>query len=254
MTKHVRVEKADCVLTIRFNRPERKNALTPGMFVSICDGMDRAANDPEIRVLVFTGDGGNFSTGNDVSAFPAKPSAGEETLPYRFVRGLVQAPVPVIAGVEGVAAGIGATMLLLCDAVIATPATRVIFPFINMALVPEAGSSLILTELLGYTRASDLLLSGEPIDGKKALDFGIASKLVKPEDLEQAIADKAAHYAGLPRAAVERTRRLLRGDTSRLVQRIEDEQTELFECFVSAEHKEAVSAFLDKRPPDFSKC
>lgn len=253
MTEHVLVEQADSVLTIRLDRPKRKNALTPEMFVSICDAMDQAAGDPEIRVLTFMGDGGNFTTGNDVSAFPAKPSAGEETLPYRFVKGLVNSPVPIIAGVDGVAAGIGATMLLHCDSVIMTSSARVVLPFINMALVPEAGSSLILPELLGYTRAADLLLSGEPLDATRAFEFGIATKIVESEELGQAVGNKAAHYARLPRAAAERTRRLLKGDTTRLMRRIEEEQTELFKCFASEEHKEAVSAFIEKRPPDFTK-
>lgn len=253
MTGHVLIETDNGVLTICLNRPERKNALTPDMFGEICDGMDQAASNPDVRVLAFKGDGGNFTSGNDVSAFPAKPAPDEETLPYRFVRGLINSPVPVIAGVDGVAAGIGATMLLLCDAVIATPGTRVILPFINMALVPEAGSSLILPELLGYTRAADLLLSGEPLDGTRALEFGIATKIVESEELAQAVANKAAQYTRLPRAAVERTRKLLKGDTDRLLQRIEEEQTQLFKCFASEEHKEAVSAFLEKRAPDFSK-
>lgn len=253
MTERVLIELENGILTIRFNRPKRKNALTPEMFVKICDGMDRAASDPDIRVLVFMGEGGDFTSGNDVSAFPAKPSPGEETLPYRFVKGLINSPVPVIAGVDGVTAGIGATMLLLCDAVIATPETRFILPFLKMALVPEAGSSLILPELLGYTRAADLLLSGEPLDGTRLSEFGIATKIVGSKDLVQVVADKAAHYARLPRAAVERTRRLLKGDTSRLLQRVEEEQTELFKCFASEEHKEAVTAFIEKRAPDFSK-
>lgn len=254
MTGQVLTEMGNGVLTIRFNRPERKNALTPEMFVEICDGMDRAVSDPDIRVLAFMGEGGNFTSGNDVSAFPAKPAADEETLPFRFVKGLINSPVPVIAGVDGVAAGIGATMLLLCDAVIVTPGTRFILPFINLALVPEAGSSLILPELLGYTRAADLLLSGESLDGTRAFELGIAAKLSGSEDLGQAVADKAALYARLPRAAVERTRRLLKGDTTGLLQRIEEEQTELFKCFASDEHKEAVTAFIEKRAPDFSKC
>ncbi len=253
MTGNVLSQTEDGVLTIRFNRPARKNALTPEMFVEICDGMDRAVSDPDIRVLVFMGEGGNFSSGNDVSAFPAEPAPDEETLPYRFVKGLINSPVPIIAGVDGVAAGIGATMLLLCDAVIATPGTRFILPFIRMALVPEAGSSLILPELIGYTRAADLLLSGEALDGTRTLELGIATKLVGSEDLGQAVADKAAHYARLPRAAVARTRRLLKGDPTRLLQRIEEEQTELFKCFASEEHKEAVAAFIEKRAPDFSK-
>jgi len=253
MTGHVLIESDNGVLTIRLNRPERKNALTPDMLVDICDGLDRASSDADIRVMVFAGDGGNFTSGNDVSAFPAKPSPGEETLPYRFVKGLINSPVPIIAGVDGVAAGIGATMLLHCDAVIATPETRVVLPFLRMALVPEAGSSLILPELLGYTRATDLLLSGEPLDGNRAFEFGIVTTIVESEHLGQAVADKARHYTRLPRAAVERTRRLLKGDTDRLLQRIEEEQTELFKCFASEEHKEAVAAFIEKRPPDFSK-
>lgn len=253
MTDHVFTEQDNGILTIRFNRPERKNALTPDMFQQICEAMEHAESDPEVRVIAFLGCRGNFTSGNDVSAFPAQPPEGEKTLPFRFINGLVHATTPIIAGVDGVAAGIGATMLLHCDSVIMTSSARVVLPFINMALVPEAGSSLILRELLGYTRAADLLLSGEPLDATRAFEFGIATKIVESEELGQAIANKAAHYARLPRAAVERTRRLLKGDTTRLMRRIEEEQTELFKCFASEEHKEAVSAFVEKRPPDFTK-
>ncbi len=253
MTDHVLTEQDDGILTIRFNRPERKNALTPDMFQQVCEAMERAESDPEVRVIAFLGCGGNFTSGNDVTAFPAQPPEGEETLPFRFMNGLVHATMPVVAGVEGVAAGIGATMLLHCDSVIMTSSCRVVFPFINMALVPEAGSSLILPELLGYTRAADLLLSGEPLDGNKALEFGIATSIVESGELEQAVMKKAARFARLPRNAVQQTRKLLKGDTTRLMQRIKEEQTELFRCFASDEHKEAVSAFVEKRPPDFTK-
>jgi len=249
----VLVSQGDGVLTIRFNRPERKNALTPEMFLQICDAMESADSDQDVRAIAFLGCGGNFSSGNDVSAFPAAPAEGEETLPFRFINGLVHATLPVVAGVDGVAAGIGATMLLHCDAVIMTPGARLILPFLNMALVPEAGSSLILPELLGYTRAADLLLSGEPIDGQRAFEYGIATSVADTDELEQAAMKKAAHFATLPRNAVRQTKKLLKGDTKRMMQRIEEEQTELFRCFASAEHKEAVSAFIEKRRPDFSK-
>lgn len=253
MSDNVLIELQDGILTILFNRPERKNALTPEMFEQVCEAMERADEDPDIRVLVFRGCGGNFTTGNDVSAFPARPAEGEETLPYRFIKRLVNLTIPVVAGVEGIAAGIGATMLLQCDSVVMSSTARIIMPFLKMAIVPEAGSSLLLPELLGYTRAADLLLSGDPIDGTTAYEYGIASRLSAPQELEKETSEKATHFASLPRNAVRQTRELLKGDTKRIMQRIEEEQTELFRCFASAEHKEAVSAFIEKRPPDFSK-
>lgn len=252
MTDHVVTDRRNGVLTIRLNRPERKNALTPEMFEQICEAMEKAADD-DARVIAFLGRGGNFTSGNDVGAFPSQPAEDEETLPMRFLRALLGSPVPVVAGVDGVAAGIGATMLLHCDSVIMTGNARFLLPFVNIALVPEAGSSLVLPELLGYTRAADLLLSGEAIDGHRAFEFGIATALVEPDELERATLDKAAHLARLPEKAVQRTRRLLRGDTDRLMRRIEEEQKELFRCFASAEHEEAIAAFMEKRPPDFGK-
>lgn len=253
MTEQVLTELDGDVLTILFNRPERKNALTPEMFLQVCEAMERADEDPDIRVLVFRGCGGNFTTGNDVSAFPAEPAPGEETLPWRFIKRLVHMTIPVVAGVEGVAAGIGATLLLHCDSVVISKSARIVMPFLRMAIVPEAGSSLLLPELLGYTRAADLLLSGDPIDGATAYEYGIASRLAAPEELETVTAEKAAHFARLPGNAVRRTRELLKGDTKRIMQRIEEEQAELFKCFASEEHKEAVAAFVEKRAPDFSK-
>ena len=253
MTDHLLTEQDHGILTVRFNRLERKNALTPDMFQRMCEAMERAQSDPAVRVIVFLGSGGNFTTGNDVSAFPAQPPEGEETLPFRFVNALVHATTPIIAGVDGVAAGIGATMLLHCDCVIVGSSARIVFPFMKMALVPEAGSSLILPELLGYTRAADLLLSGEPLDGNRAYEVGIATSVVEPDDIEQAAIQKATSIARLPRKTVEQTRKLLKGDTTRIMQRVKEEQAELFRCFASDEHKEAVSAFIEKRHPDFSR-
>ena len=120
MSEQILIEQADGILTIRFNRPERKNALTPEMFTQICAAMEKAGNGSETRVIRFLGCGGNFTSGNDVTAFPAQPPKGQRTLPYRFIHNLVHSAVPVIAGVDGVAAGIGATLLLHCDSVIGT--------------------------------------------------------------------------------------------------------------------------------------
>lgn len=253
MSDPLLIRAADGILQIRFNRPRRKNALTMDMYARISDTIEQAENDPSVRVIVFLGSAGNFTSGNDISGPPPHPMPGELSPPLRFIMSLVRSTLPVIAGVDGVAVGIGATMLLHLDAVIVTPRAHLLLPFVNLALVPEAGSSMILPRLLGYTRAADLLLGGRPIDGRRACELGLATQIVEAEALTETVLATAGDMAKLPANSVRQTKRLLKGDIEPLLERMRAEERLLFDCAASAEHQEALAALAEKRPPDFTR-
>jgi len=240
------------VLQIRIDNPAKKNALTMEMYDAMSEALERAEADTTVRAVVFSGAGGNFCSGNDVSAFPAAGSDQQGPNPVmRFVEALVNASVPIVAAVEGVAAGIGATMLLHLDAVVASAGSRIVFPFLNLALVPEAGSSLLLVRLLGYTRAAELVLRAATIDGAEAHRLGIVSRLVEPDAVGPAALAIATEFAARPPQAMRRSKRLMKGDTTALMQRIREEERGVFLGLGSAEGAEAVRAFREKRQPQF---
>ena len=249
----IKVELDSRILKVRLLRPERRNALTLEMYAVLSSALARAEADPQVRVVLLAGSGGSFCSGNDVNAFPADPRSAGPTPVMHFVEALVRTTVPVVAAVEGVAAGIGSTLLLHCDAVVGDAATRIVFPFLNMALVPEAGSSLLLTRQLGYTRAADLMLRAASIEGAEAHRLGILSTLAAPGEVERTALAIAAELAAKPPQAMRRSKRLLKGDVEALLQRIRDEERELFEGLASEEGAEALGAFREKRRPDFSR-
>ena len=248
----LKVNHQDHVLVFTLNRPARKNALTQDMYRAITGAWKQAESDNSARAVVFLGSGGNFCAGNDLADFPDNPEQGGPTAVWDFIETVVRSNLPIVAAVEGVAAGIGATMLLHMDSVVASAESRIFYSFINMALVPEAGSSLLLTERLGYTRAAELLLRGAPITGDEAHALGIVSTLSKPGAEQARALEIAAEFAAKPAAAMQRTRQLLKGDPERILQRIRDEEKQLFKQFASAEFAEATAAFREKRKPDFS--
>lgn len=252
MTTHVSIERDKHILQIRLNRPKKKNALTLAMYNIMSDAIQAAESDSSVRVIVFLGSGGNFTAGNDLQDFPEAPSSNEPTPVMRFISGLAQSTVPIIAGVEGLAVGIGATMLLHLDCVVTAPDARFLMPFINLALVPEAGSSYLLPQRLGYTRAAELLMRGKPFDGQRAFELGIASTLTDPGAVDDTALGIAAEFAQKPPQAMRKTKVLLKGDRQPLLDRIRWEEQLLFDCFATAENEEALAAMQEKRPPDFS--
>lgn len=252
MPEHILVTRDGHIVQIRLNRPEKKNALTLDCYVAMAEAIETAESDRSVRAIVFLGAGGNFTSGNDVSGFPDAPADGGETPVFRFVSALITSSVPMVAGIEGVTVGIGATMLLHLDSVVADPEATILMPFVNLALVPEAGSSLLLPRLLGYTRAAELLMRGRPISGRRACELGIVSTLSEPGKAEAAALKVAGEFARKPPTAMRRTKRLLKGDTLELLDRVRHEEKLLFEGFASAETREAIAALREKRPPDFS--
>ena len=193
MSDHVVVSIAGGVLEVRFNRPEKKNALTREMYEAVSVAFEQADADPAIRVVLLTGSGDTFTSGNDVKDFQgsgSRPRGGS-----RFLPALSSLQKPLIAAVNGAAIGVGTTMLLHCDLIVAARSARFVMPFTSLGLVPEAASSLLVPRLLGHQRASAMLLLGEPLDAATALDWGLVNRVVPEAELDTAVAALAGQIA-----------------------------------------------------------
>jgi enoyl-CoA hydratase/carnithine racemase len=251
MTEYVVTGLDDGVLTVRLNRPEKKNALTAEMYSAMADALDRARSDRDVKTVLFCGRGEVFTAGNDLNDFLNDPPTGPDSPVNRFIGTMVNTDVPIVAAVDGAAVGIGTTMLLHFEQVFATERCRFSLPFINLALVPEAGSSLLLVEACGYRKAAELLMLGEPFNGVQAKQYGIVSHLCEPADLESRAAELARKLASKPRAALRATKRLMRRPAEPVTKRIEMEMQQFAEMLAAPAAREAFTAFLEKREPDF---
>lgn len=249
------VERDGSVLTLRMNRPEKRNALTHVMYAGLGDGLEQAAADPGVRVVVIAGSGGHFTAGNDLNDFLASPPRdGSERPVGRFLRLISSFPKPLVAAVEGVAVGVGTTMLLHCDLVYAADTARLQLAFINLGLVPEAASSLLLPRLAGNARAAELCMFGETFDAVTAERAGIVNRVVPAGELAGLVRERAATLAAKPAAALRQTKHLLRYSTTATVADRMAEEGELFAAGLqSPEAREAMTAFMEKRKPDFSR-
>ena len=235
------------VLELVMNRPDKRNALTRAMYTALADGLDAAAADPAIRAVLIAGAGGAFTAGNDLGDFLAGEAAeGGETPVSRFLRTLIHFEKPIVAAVSGAAVGVGTTMLLHCDLVYADPTARLQLPFVNIGLVPEAGSSLLLPRVVGMAKASELLLLGEPIDAEEAARLGLVSAVV-PDVLGHARA-RAAALAARPAEAVRATKKLLRAPADGTAwARAEAEGVVFAERLRSDEARAAMQAFFTRK-------
>ncbi|MFC3713558.1 enoyl-CoA hydratase [Sphingoaurantiacus capsulatus] len=254
MSDVVRVERDGGVMTLRINRPDKRNALTHAMYAGIADGLDAAAADPTVRVVVIAGAGGHFTAGNDLGDFLAGHSGEGERPVARFLRTISHFPKPLVAAVEGVAVGVGTTMLLHCDLVYAAEDAKLQLAFVNLALVPEAASSLLLPRVVGNARAAELFMFGEVFSGADAERYGIVNKAVPAGELEAFVASRAATLAAKPASALRATKKLLRHATTDTVPARMAEEGELFAAGLKSEEtREAMTAFMEKRAPDFSR-
>ncbi|WP_341894055.1 enoyl-CoA hydratase [Ferrovibrio terrae] len=243
--------QADGILTITFNRPEKKNALTSAMYATLADALEAAETDAAVRVILFAGNGGAFTAGNDLQDFLNNPPQGDNTPVFRFLRAISTASKPLVAAVTGVAVGVGTTMLLHCDLVYVGAGAKLSLPFVNLALVPEAASSLLLPAMIGHHRAAELLLLGEPFDADTAKAYGIANAIfpdarVVPEALQ--IAQK---LAAKPPTAMKLTKQLLKHTKGDVAGQMALEGGHFRSQLKSAEAREAMTAFFEKRPPKF---
>jgi enoyl-CoA hydratase/carnithine racemase len=253
MTQHVRVTTAERVTTIRLDRPDKKNAISIEMYAALGAALDAAAADPAVRAVVLGGTRDCFTAGNDLGDFVRAAQGGGDTgAGLGFLRALAAFDKPLIGAVAGVAIGIGTTMLLHCDLVYAAPTARFRTPFVDLALVPEAGSSILLPALVGARRAAQLLLLGEQLDAPTALAWGLINGVV--DDPDAAAAAAAGKLASLAPGALRATKALTRRASRETVAEAMRVELEAFaERLRSPEAMEAFQAFLARRPPDFSR-
>jgi enoyl-CoA hydratase/carnithine racemase len=254
MSEHIFTELSDGILRIEMRRPEKKNALTGPMYAAMADALERAAREDAVRVVLIHGQPEVFTAGNDLGDFLNSPANDPNRPVFRFLRNIAAAPKPLIAAVSGNAVGVGTTMLLHCDYVLAGENARFQLPFVNLALCPEAASSLLLPRLAGHQRAAELLLFGEPFNATKAYEIGLVNAIHPDAALLDAALERARKLATLPAASLRETKRLMKQSVAALVPQAMQAEGEIFtRQLASPEAKEAFSAFLEKRKPDFSK-
>ena len=251
MTDGVERIDRDGVLELHIDRPDKKNALTAAMYRTMTAGLSEASGRDDIGAVLFAGRGPAFCAGNDLKDFMQGPQGGEAAL--AFIRALATFEKPLVAAVQGLAVGVGTTMLFHCDLVYAAPDARFVMPFVNLGIVPEAGSSLLAPTTLGYARASAMLLLGEPMDAQEADRSGLITAVIPADRLLEHARDRAAALLQKPPEALIATRRLLRGDPTILMARIEEEARILRDRLNSPEAQEAFAAFFEKRPAQFHR-
>lgn len=249
------VARDGAVQILRLARAEKKNALTGAMYDALSDALEMGDADPSLAAHVVVGSAGVFSAGNDIGDFVRSATGDGAVLRsvLRFLRVLPRVEKPLIAGVDGLAVGIGTTLLLHCDLVYASPQSVFRTPFLDLGLVPEAGSSLLMPQRIGYQRAFEMLVLGETFSAERMREAGMVNALVGADVLEAHALAAARRLAAKPPAALAAARRLLRGDGSRLAAVIDEEANIFAARMKSAEAREAFAAFLEKRPPDFTR-
>ncbi|MFA9216302.1 MAG: enoyl-CoA hydratase [Sphingomonadaceae bacterium] len=251
--------KADGILTIEFNRPERKNAITSAMYQHMADAIRDAEQDPAVRAILFLGKPEIFTAGNDLEDFlkSAQPDDGAsiEARPvYQFMLALSGASKPVVAAVAGAAVGIGTTLLMHCDLVYAAENAKFSMPFAQLGLCPEFASSLLLPQIAGYPRAAEKLLLGEAFLAPEALAMGLVSRVLPVAELHAFARAQAAKLVALPASSVRTTKQLMKSSRNAAIQAKMGEENAFFGAMLAApEAKEAFTAFFEKRKPDFSR-
>jgi enoyl-CoA hydratase/carnithine racemase len=254
MTEQVLTEIQDGVIVIRLNRADKKNALTGAMYNGICDAFDRLESEPGLRAGLITGTADCFTAGNDLVDFLQASSIGGDSPVGRFLRTLPALTKPLVAAVNGPAVGVGTTMLLHCDLVYAAPGARFNMPFVNLALCPEAGSSLLLPQRVGYRRAAELLMLCDSFNADEAKEMGIVNQVLDANTYQEFALQKARQLAQQPPASIRATKKLLRMANADMLQAVMAEEARLFSAMLEGpEAKEAFTAFMEKRKPDFSR-
>jgi enoyl-CoA hydratase/carnithine racemase len=247
MSQHIDINRQNGVLSVRMNRPDKKNALTAEMYAAMAEAIASADGDASIGATLILGVPGIFSAGNDLkdfAAFAARGNLGQEVL--GFLRALTIAEKPLLAAVDGIAVGVGTTMLMHCDFVIVSEKAKLSTPFVNLALVPEAASSLLAPRIMGHARAFEMLVMGRPFSGEQAVAAGLANAVVASDALEATAMAAAVEIAAKPREAVKLSRRLIKGSPDDILRRIDEEALLFAERLRSAEAQKAFMAFLNK--------
>ena len=254
MTEHVKTEVADGVMTLTLRRPEKKNALTGAMYDALSDALKQAEADASVRVVLFRGEGDSFTAGNDLSDF-ASQARGESAVDspaHRFIETISNAGKPLVAAVQGNAVGVGTTMLLHCDLVYVAETATLTTPFVNLALVPEAASSMLLPDRIGHARAFAMFALGESLSGREAFALGLANKVLPRDDVLPAARAAARKLAAQPLGAIVATKKLMR-ERERILARMTEESAVFRQRLQTEEAREAFRAFAERRPPEFTK-
>ena len=242
------------VMTITFNRLDKKNSITSSMYAAMADAVAQAGADPSVRVVVFQGHESIFSAGNDIGDFLNQPPTTPESPVFRFLRGIATFEKPLIAAVAGPAVGIGTTMLFHCDLVYAGDNAAFSMPFVNLGLCPEAASSLLAPRMFGYHRAAEALLMGEPFFAEAAQEVGLVNRVVPPTEVNGYAQAQARKLAAKPLTSLIATKRLMKGgDQQAVLQKMDEEGQDFGRMLREPAAKEAFGAFMEKRKPDFSK-
>jgi enoyl-CoA hydratase/carnithine racemase len=253
MSDQIVVDVQDRILTIRMNRPEKKNALTGAMYTAMADALAKADRDPAVRVILITGTSDCFTAGNDIADFAAA-RPGQASPAIQYLETLAATAKPVVAVVAGVAVGIGTTMLLHCDLVYAAAGARFQLPFVNLGLCPEAASSMLLPARVGYARAAQLLFFGEPFAADAALALGLVNQVFADAELSSSALAKARQLAEKPPSALRTTKMLLKSGAADAIKQAMAREGQQFAALLQGpEAKEAMAAFLERRKPDFSR-
>lgn len=251
--QHVVTDLSESILTLRLNRPDKKNAITSAMYAQMADALLAAAENPAVRVVLVTGTADTFSSGNDLQDFLSASGSIHDAPVARFMRTLAAFAKPVVAAVNGAAVGIGTTLLLHCDLVYAGEGTRLQLPFVNLGLCPEFCSSYVLPRMVGHAKAAELLMLGEPFGAQKALEYGLVNDVLAAADVERVAREKARRLAQQAPNALRVTKMLMkRFNEAAMREAITVELDHFGEVLRGPEVKEAVAAFMQKRQPDFS--
>ncbi len=254
MSDCVNIKFIDGICQIEMARAEKKNALTAAMYQTMADALASAETDPAVRVILISGAGGNFTAGNDLTDFLENPPLDESAPVFRFINGFASLQKPFVAAVEGVAIGVGTTMLLHADLVYAATKARFALPFANLGLTPEAASSLLLPLRAGYARAAEMLMLGEVFSAQTALEVGIANAIVPDGEVLGHALERCRKLSAQPTASIRLTKQLMKRAQQPLIDETMAAEAEVFkQRLASPEAKEAFAAFLEKRKPDFSK-
>ncbi|MGD0022178.1 MAG: enoyl-CoA hydratase [Smithellaceae bacterium] len=246
--------KANGILTITFNRPNKKNAITTAMYQTMANALKETESDVDARVILFRGSPEIFTAGNDLEDFMKNPPQKRNSPVYQFMRNLSRATKPVVAAVSGPAVGIGTTMLMHCDFVYAADNAQFSMPFAKLGLCPEFSSSMLLPQIAGYQRAAEKLMLGEAFSAQEACAMGLVNKVLPTAEIFAFAQVQTAKLAALPTSSLRATKRLMKGKELAAIKSKMEEEGKLFgKMLLSKEAKEAFTAFFEKRKPDFSK-
>ncbi len=242
------------VMTLTFNRVDKKNSLTAAMYTMLADAVEQAQANPDVRVLVFQGHETVFCAGNDIADFLNNPPSTQDAPVFRLLKNVAAFSKPMLAAVAGPAVGIGTTLLFHCDLVYAGDNAAFAMPFVNLGICPEAASSLLAPQMMGYHRAAEALLLGEPFMAEAALEVGLVNRVLPPTEVNNYAQAQARKLAAKPLTSLMETKRLMKMGQAHLVQQQMNAEAASFgRMLTEPAAKEAFGAFMEKRKPDFSK-